>query len=65
MELSDFKPGDRVKYVPYHAHGNRQHMDCEDGEVSSVNSTYVFVRFVKQGLMQRTGQACLPNQLVK
>ena len=61
LELSDFKPGEPVTYVPYHAHGDRGHSDCEHGEVSSVNDTYVFVRFKLGG----TAQACKPDQLVK
>lgn len=41
----DFAAGDRVRYVPRHAHGNMEHPDCEDGRVTSTNDDYVFVRF--------------------
>jgi hypothetical protein len=61
-KLSDFEAGDRVRYVPYHAHGDVRHADCENGRVTSVNSVYVFVRFRPEG---ETSEACLPDQLVK
>ena len=61
---AEFKAGKRVTYVPYHAHGDRNHPDCESGEVSSTNDTYVFVRFVRNGVFQSTAQACRPDQLV-
>jgi len=60
MKPEDFKPGERVTYVPYHAKGNLKHMDCERGFVSNTNEKFVFVRF------QRSyGEACYPDQLVK
>lgn len=62
LQLSDFKAGDRVRYVPYHAHGDVRHADCENGRVTSVNHVYVFVRFNPEG---ETSQACMPDQLVK
>jgi Fe-S cluster biogenesis protein NfuA len=40
-----FKPGDRVKYIPYHAGGNENHPSVEVGEVTKENDEYVFVRF--------------------
>jgi hypothetical protein len=58
---ADFHPGDRVLYVPNHAHGDKTHPDCERGVVSSTNQTYVFV--VYQGRFQ--GQATRPTDLVK
>jgi hypothetical protein len=61
-KLTDFKTGDRVRYVPYHAHGDLGHKDCENGRVTSVNTAYVFVRFRPEG---DTSEACLPDQLVK
>lgn len=62
LKLTDFKPGDRVRYVPYHAHNDQSHKDCEDGLVTSVNDHYVFVRF---SLFTEHGQPCKPDQLVK
>ena len=62
MTLDDFKPGDRVRYVPYHAYGDQAHQDCEDGIVTSKNDKFVFVRF---SLFTETSQACNPDQLRK
>lgn len=59
--MSAFKPGDRVRYVPLHAHGDHHHHDCELGKVSSVGQTgIVFVLF--DGKMY--SQACDPESLV-
>ena len=60
--LAAFKAGDHVRYVPYHAHGDVRHEDCENGRVTSVSDHYVFVRFRPEG---DTSEACLPDQLVK
>lgn len=61
ITLDEAAPGMRVRYVPYHAHGDLAHKDCEDGIVSSKNNTYIFVRF-KLGAV---GQACKQDQLVR
>lgn len=47
MNAADFKPGDWVVYVPGHAHGDRDHPDCERGTVTFVGETsgIVFVRY--------------------
>ncbi len=66
------KAGDRVRYVPYHAHGDITHADCEDGVVTSVRlvesarldaapATTIFVRFGNS----QTSQGCKPDQLVR
>jgi hypothetical protein len=60
MQLSDFKPGMRVLYIPGHAHGDWEHPDCEDGVVTSVNDFFVFVQF---GAVKEN--ACYPYYLVK
>ena len=66
LELSDFKPGEEVLYVPYHAEGNREHKDCERGWVSSINDFYVFVRFVRDAENRGFGShACKDDQLKK
>lgn len=62
MTPSDFHPGDHVRYIPGHAHGDRHHPDCEDGVVSSTNDRYVFVKF---SLLALNGQACDSADLVK
>jgi hypothetical protein len=40
-----FAKGDRVAYVPQHAHGDSMHPDCEHGVVSSVRENTVFVKY--------------------
>jgi hypothetical protein len=64
-----FSPGERVAYVPNHAHGDIIHPDVERGRVSSVNTKFVFVRFdktvAKLGWDGTTSQSCLPEDLVK
>ncbi len=53
-----FAIGDRVKYIPLHAHGDASHKDCETGVVTSVRPGVVFVLF--GGC---TPQACSPDML--
>lgn len=66
MTTDDFKPGDRVRYVPRHAHGDRSHADCENGIVSSKNDSNVFVRYYyKAGGLRDQSQATDPDDLVK
>lgn len=65
-----FAPGDRVVYVPMHAHGDRAHPDCEHGKVSSVGAGgTVFVRFdasvSRLGWDGATAQGCYPDSLVR
>lgn len=45
--MSEFKKGDKVIYVPGHAHGDVTHADCENGVVSSLSeySETVFVKY--------------------
>jgi len=57
----DFSPGEEVRYVPYHAHGDEAHEDCEIGIVDSVGSMFVFVIFDGK----RRPEACKPDQLRK
>lgn len=40
-----FKRGDQVIYIPTHAHGDKEHKDCEYGFVTSSNEKFVFVRY--------------------
>jgi len=62
-----FTPGKRVLYIPNHAHGDRNHKDCEWGTISSINEKYVFVRFDSNvshlGWDGATSQACNPDNL--
>lgn len=68
MKLEDFKPNQRVVYLPLHADGNLKHPDVEWGTVSSIGSLYVFVRFDKQvekfGWDGATSQCCSPHDLL-
>lgn len=69
LTVNNFMKGDAVIYVPYHAHGDTTHQDCERGLVSSTNDKYVFVKFLPQlsrlGWEGTTSQACKVDQLVK
>ena len=70
MSKPYFAPGDRVVYVPMHAHGDRAHTDCEHGTVSSVGADgTVFVRFdaavSRIGWDGATAQGCYPDSLVQ
>jgi hypothetical protein len=58
-----FKSGDRVKYVPHHAHGDAQHPDCEIGDVEKVTEAGVFVRFTHPHV-RHWPQCCDPETLV-
>lgn len=52
---SDFKKGDKVRYIPYHAYGDKNHKDCEDGVVSSTNDRFVFVKYNNAVCIMTTG----------
>lgn len=56
---AQFPAGKHVRYVPYHAEGDTSHLDCENGIVSSVRGTTIFVRFSIYG----TPQGCKADQL--
>jgi hypothetical protein len=61
LNAADFKPGDWVVYVPSHAHGDRDHPDCERGTVTFVGETsdLVFVRYGAQPNPKATSPADL------
>ena len=71
MKTTDFVKGERVKYIPHHALGNRHHRDCQTGVVSSKNEYFVFVKYDNaMGVMitgdePYTAQATDPSDLVK
>ena len=54
-QVEQFSKGDRVMY---RATG-------EYGIVSSMNSSYVFVKFVVNGVLQNTANACSREALIK
>jgi len=56
-----FKQGDRVAYIPPHAQGDITHRDVEQGEITSINYLYIFVRFDNTV----TPKACNPENIVK
>lgn len=60
---SNLKLGDRVRYVPAHAHGDTDDAACEDGIVTAFSATahMVFVRFGRQAF----SKACDIETLVK
>lgn len=66
-ETKDFKPQQRVIYIPMHVDGDRSHPDCRWGTVSSINERCVFVKFDEQtsklGWDGTTSQGCNPNDL--
>ena len=65
--VEDFKSeiSKQVTYVPEHANGDRYHKDSQKGIVSSVNNTYVFVKYIINGNIQETAQATSPRNLLK
>jgi len=56
-----FKQGDRVAYIPPYAKGDITHKDVEQGEITSINYLYIFVRFDKTIYIK----ACNPENIVK
>jgi hypothetical protein len=68
-KTSDFKKGQRVRYVPRHAEGDENHKDCQEGAVSSTNDSWVFVKYDNLDCRMLTGdepytaQATDPNDL--
>lgn len=71
MEISDFKKGDCVRYIPTHANEDPKHEDCENGIVSSVNKKYVFVKYDNAMCIMTTGDepytaaATKPENLIR
>ncbi len=61
--LADFKVGQGVTYVPNHA-PDLSHPNCEHGEVSSIGTKFVFVRYYRNGMTQHTAEATDPSQLI-
>jgi ribosomal protein L35AE/L33A len=55
--------GDKVRYIPGVAYGDRHHEACEDGVVTSIHPTasIVFVRFNRQ----LHSKACSSEDLVR
>ena len=71
MTVDDFEKGQRVLYVPRHAHGDFGHPDCARGVVSSTNDHWVFVKYdnlecrhMITGNEPYTAQATDPGDLI-
>ena len=67
--LSDFKEDDKVRYIPKHLiqeYFESEHQDWfgDHGVVTSVNEKYVFVRYIRDGVLQHTAQATDPRDLI-
>lgn len=66
-----FRKGQRVRHIPPHAKGDKNHRDCEDGVVSSTNDEYVFVKYdnavmkMESGDEPYTSKATKPDELIK
>lgn len=71
MKLTDFKKGDLVRYIPFHANGDPKHKNCENGVVSSTNDEWVFVKYDNLMCIMITGDeiytaaATSPESLIK
>jgi hypothetical protein len=67
----NFKKGDKVRYIPLHADGDKRHIDCENGVVSSILDLTVFVKYDNAECVMETGdepftaQATDPLDLIK
>ena len=59
--VNDFKAGQNVTYIPNHADNDTGHPDCEEGQVTSKNDKYVFVKF---SATAANGQSCDPSNLL-
>ena len=63
--MSQFKKGDKVRYIPSHAKDSSD-VDCENGVVSSVRVGIVFVKYgspIETGEEPYTAQATYPQDL--
>jgi hypothetical protein len=59
-----YRKGQRVKYIPQHAHGDASHPDCETGVVSSVSrdGKTIFVKYDRPGRKMLTGDEDITAQ---
>jgi hypothetical protein len=64
MKASDFKPWDRVLYIPNHANGEANHEDCENGVVHHIEGDIVFVRYIKNDYINTTSHSTRPDYLI-
>lgn len=64
-QVINYKRGQRVRYIPNHANGNKNHEDCKDGVVSSCNNSYVFVKYDNLTGIMITGDEPFTSQATK
>ena len=70
VSTRDFKPQDRVKYIPsiqadeFIVSDNKDEIG-EHGVVKSTNQRFVFVNYIRNGILQHTAQATDPRDLIK
>ncbi len=65
MKLEEAIVGESVRYIPTHVEGNVSHSDCENGVVYSKTSKYIFVRYIRNGILQVTPSATFPEDLIQ
>lgn len=65
LGLERFKVGDPVLYIPDHAHGDRDHRDCERGVVSTVTDLEAGGQLVWVRFKGPTGESTPVKNLVK
>ncbi len=56
MNYKKFEKGDRVRYVPSILDGDYNDIACNDGVVSSVTDSFVFVKYDFSGYVMVTGE---------
>lgn len=61
-QVKSVSVGTKVRYVPGHAHGDRNHPDCEIGIVTFWNDNNIFVLYEKQ-LSGADAQCTTPGDL--
>lgn len=62
--VDHFEVGEHVRYIPNHADNDERHTDCENGVVSSITNSTVFVKFFRNGMTQNTAEGCDPTNLI-
>lgn len=54
---------DKVFYIPKHRQDNVTSDDCQPGKVTSINESYIFVKFMDGDVYLENSQACSPSDL--
>lgn len=64
--MYQFQPGQRVMYVPNHAHDDLNHPDIELGTITRINKETIFVQFdrdVETIGQEAISKGCYPHNL--